>query len=269
MKTFQHELEEALRVSLAARLSDSDMHPCREKLIACYAAMLQGAREAKGTERTKELEAAMQASKTVIPLLGPLGGELEKEHAIAKEYFSEIKAAEEREIERKAKDIPEIEVPDEFKCAISHSIMRDPVVAADGHSYDRESIEEYFQRNAIAKSPMTQEPLKNKKLVPNSALKKLIRGYEADIHKNLVDLNEQKELARKISSNRHREEEDMLRNRNQALEEQLMTLHSCSGNKSALRKRASWSSGLSLALRLAAAAAVPILGLRLLSAWKR
>jgi hypothetical protein len=39
-----------------------------------------------------------------------------------------------------------LEIPEDFKCPISvtDELMKDPVVAADGHTYERAAIEEWF-----------------------------------------------------------------------------------------------------------------------------
>merc|ERR1712039_216036 len=62
---------------------------------------------------------------------------------------------------------------------ISHEIMTDPVVAADGHSYERSSIAHWFQRSN--RSPITNLPLAHVNLVPNHALRKHIEacGFQA------------------------------------------------------------------------------------------
>lgn len=36
---------------------------------------------------------------------------------------------------------------DEFSCPITRELMRDPVIAADGHTYDREAIEMWFRNH--------------------------------------------------------------------------------------------------------------------------
>jgi hypothetical protein len=41
-----------------------------------------------------------------------------------------------------------------FVCPISHALMRDPVTAADGHSYERREIELWFAGGHV-KSPLT------------------------------------------------------------------------------------------------------------------
>ena len=45
------------------------------------------------------------------------------------------------------------EVPDALCCPISMEIMRDPVIAADGHTYERAEIEAWFANNRT--SPKT------------------------------------------------------------------------------------------------------------------
>ena len=51
--------------------------------------------------------------------------------------------------------------------------MRDPVVAADGHSYERAEIEARFARGLRA-SPCTRAPLAHCELIPNHALRDAI-----------------------------------------------------------------------------------------------
>lgn len=44
---------------------------------------------------------------------------------------------------------------DEFKCPIGHNIIKDPVVAGDGHIYDRTNIYNWFIQSNSTRSPMT------------------------------------------------------------------------------------------------------------------
>lgn len=65
---------------------------------------------------------------------------------------------------------------EDFLCPISLEIMSDPVTVQSGHTYDRSSIVKWFKSgNPIC--PKTGEKLKNKNLVPNLALKRLISQY--------------------------------------------------------------------------------------------
>jgi hypothetical protein len=57
-------------------------------------------------------------------------------------------------------------------CPISHALMRDPVVAADGHTYKRIEIQEWIRlKEDSVKSPMTNASLEHTMLPPNHALK--------------------------------------------------------------------------------------------------
>ena len=53
--------------------------------------------------------------------------------------------------------------------------MVDPVIAADGFSYERSAIERWFR--AKRTSPQTNAPLASTALVPNIALRGLIEGF--------------------------------------------------------------------------------------------
>lgn len=56
-------------------------------------------------------------------------------------------------------------------CPITNEIMQDPVVAADGHTYEREAIETWFRRRNT--SPMTNQVIAPT-LLPNFAVRSLI-----------------------------------------------------------------------------------------------
>ena len=72
-----------------------------------------------------------------------------------------------------------------FVCPISCKLMKDPVIAADGHSYEKESIE-LFLKNALI-SPITKSPFAHTHLTPNHALKKSIdEALEHSLHKQSI-----------------------------------------------------------------------------------
>ena len=67
----------------------------------------------------------------------------------------------------------------DYVCPISHCFMRDPVIASDGHSYDRDAITNFIdlkisRGDGPAQSPLTRVPLRNY-LYENITLKKAIR----------------------------------------------------------------------------------------------
>lgn len=68
--------------------------------------------------------------------------------------------------------------PDEFRCSITHEVMHDPVITADGYTYERWAIEEWLRStDSRNTSPRTNIRLLNTTLVPNFALKALIVDY--------------------------------------------------------------------------------------------
>ena len=60
-----------------------------------------------------------------------------------------------------------------FVCPLSKKKLTDPVVAADGYTYEKSAIEDYFNSGKTA-SPITGEELTDKSLIPNKTLKSLI-----------------------------------------------------------------------------------------------
>ena len=62
-------------------------------------------------------------------------------------------------------------------CPISLALMREPVVAADGHTYERVEIERWIQlKRDNAKSPMTNEILADTRLTKPRAESQHRRG---------------------------------------------------------------------------------------------
>ena len=81
--------------------------------------------------------------------------------------------------------------PDAFKCPITQERFFDPVVAADGHTYERIAIERWLSGRHYCSlkgarlwlSPLTGLPLLTRELRPNYALRKAIDEFvpEEDI----------------------------------------------------------------------------------------
>ncbi len=69
---------------------------------------------------------------------------------------------------------------DAFICPISFDVMRDPVQASDGHSYEREELERWIETARVKgqplTSPMTREPI-SEVFIPNIALRKSIAAF--------------------------------------------------------------------------------------------
>lgn len=52
----------------------------------------------------------------------------------------------------------------------------DPVVAADGHTYERRAIADWVESHDV--SPVTNEPLAHKQLTPNALVKALAHDFQ-------------------------------------------------------------------------------------------
>ena len=85
--------------------------------------------------------------------------------------------------QRDTDDLPE--APDAFTCSITYCRMVDPVMTADGHSYERSAIEEWFKNKST--SPKTGLPLDSKALLPNLTLQIQIKEWVDDHRKGRAD----------------------------------------------------------------------------------
>jgi hypothetical protein len=75
-----------------------------------------------------------------------------------------------------------------YKCPISHEIMIEPVIAADGHNYEKENIELWFQTSGGTSSPMTNEVMRTVMVFPNTTLRTHIREWIETIkNKNIPE----------------------------------------------------------------------------------
>lgn len=84
-----------------------------------------------------------------------------------------VESGPEHKIENKKSRLKGMRMRDEFMCPITQELLREPVVAFDGHTYEKSSIEKWIKSRSI--SPMTGEEMKDKNLLPNLNLKKLIK----------------------------------------------------------------------------------------------
>ena len=109
---------------------------------------------------------------------------------------------------------PTIKIPQSYYCSITSQIMMEPVITADGHTYEREAIEEWLQTHDT--SPKTGAKLKSKELTPNWDKKGDIEEFLQE-HPELYDGNDVyipkaaiRELATAIGGNRLRTVQTLL-----------------------------------------------------------
>ena len=95
---------------------------------------------------------------------------LEEEKRAAEEQVSPSLAAE------RPPSVEEEEPPDDFVCPITTEVMSDPVMAADGHAYERTAIERWLATKST--SPLTGGELEHIILVPSHMLRRMIRDWE-------------------------------------------------------------------------------------------
>ena len=98
---------------------------------------------------------------------------LEEELLVARQR----EAALQSELQQRTQALSELAL-----CPITHEPMVDPVMTADGQTYERKAIEEWLQRSTgedgcVPTSPLTGEPLKDTTLRPNYLAREL--GYAA------------------------------------------------------------------------------------------
>lgn len=71
------------------------------------------------------------------------------------------------------------DIPSEFICPISLSVMKDPVMSMDGKNFERNAILDWLNRgNSVC--PLTRKPLKPSFLAPNVNLKMKIERWQKE-----------------------------------------------------------------------------------------
>ena len=70
-------------------------------------------------------------------------------------------------------------VPKHFSCPITHELFVDPVIFADGHTYERDAIATWLRRRET--SPMTGESFPGRRIVllPNHAMRSQVEEWKA------------------------------------------------------------------------------------------
>lgn len=94
-------------------------------------------------------------------------------------------------------DTQENSAPSDFCCPISLQVMRNPVIAADGHTYERAAIVTWFEQRNPVTSPKTRERLEDLTLRENHQLRSMILDWVDHIkheeRKSFADhINDQK-----------------------------------------------------------------------------
>jgi len=67
-------------------------------------------------------------------------------------------------------------IPDDFVCPITQELMENPVITADGNTYERSAIEQWLVKHDT--SPLSNVTLSNKTLIPNLVVARQIRDFQ-------------------------------------------------------------------------------------------
>ena len=70
-----------------------------------------------------------------------------------------------------------VTIPDHLKCPLTLDLLNDPVICEDGNTYERTAIEEWFRLHDT--SPLTNEHLRSKGLIPNRRIKDGVDAFKA------------------------------------------------------------------------------------------
>ena len=76
-----------------------------------------------------------------------------------------------------APDTVERAYPLDFECPITLDIMHNPVVASDGHSYEKTALVSWFAAGNT-RSPKTNDEMDTSLMLPNHSLRNLIQAWQ-------------------------------------------------------------------------------------------
>ena len=169
-----------LRESVAQDVEKSELTQAEKQLRQWIAAHgdVQDKLRTEGTRRKLLQERLALEEQKGLRLLGEDTDDCSEAELLA--LRGQLGAAQERVaqmLERRAAEARVAKKFPHYQCPLSLSIMRDPVVTADGQSYERKQIEQWFRTCRDAKEPVTsplRAPLASDALVPNNSLRRAI-----------------------------------------------------------------------------------------------
>lgn len=111
----------------------------------------------------------------------------DKLHVQCEQWRRQLERLRMRETQRRrlaSVGVNDMSQPDAFCCPLTMEVMDDPVVASDGHTYERKALQRVFETSKI--SPLTRETLNTHIAIPNINLRKRIRDYAGDVYDAIV-----------------------------------------------------------------------------------
>uniref|UniRef100_A0A6B2KZ06 RING-type E3 ubiquitin transferase n=1 Tax=Arcella intermedia TaxID=1963864 RepID=A0A6B2KZ06_9EUKA len=118
----------------------------------------------------------LYAHKVVLSSASPFFLALFKDYENNKDlYQPQDTEPETKEVVEESTEKVSEDIPDEFICPITQEVMKDPVIAEDGHTYERANLMRWLQNNDT--SPMTRGKINKDIIIPNRALKGQIEAF--------------------------------------------------------------------------------------------
>ena len=151
-----------------------ELPPAVERHRARLQAAAREALVVAATSKTATVESvreAIERAETLhVPETPGTGPQPVGEYSPARARLAQLlKAQQER---RRSLGLDDLAPPSDYLCPVTRDVMRHPVVASDGHSYERDALEEVLRSDG--RSPLTRELLQPF-FFPNHNLKKRIR----------------------------------------------------------------------------------------------
>lgn len=103
-----------------------------------------------------------------------------------------------------------VTVPSYFCCPLSSELMFDPVIVASGQTYDRASIQKWFE-NGLTICPMTRQTLTHTDVIPNYTVKAMIANWCDENNIRILSSSEKNYAAAASSPSYHVSSQDLFR----------------------------------------------------------
>ena len=152
---------------------DKDPHPIifLQDLLGCSIDEARTAFQKSSYDLNRAAESMLESRTTKAGSLAtPRGTVTPKESSISSEILTSPFLSDKKNTKSDFSLVPE-----EFECSITMQLMEDPVVAADGHSYERAALEAWLVK--CDRSPKTNKILTHKVLTPNHSLRSMINEF--------------------------------------------------------------------------------------------
>ncbi|KAK9830395.1 hypothetical protein WJX72_011520 [[Myrmecia] bisecta] len=161
----------ALRSALTEQLSQATRFRSAQQADAAFAALMAEEQQAVDQKAKQEAKAAAKKAKKQRAKQAKQAAQADAAASAAAVPDDDAKPSSLAAGAWQAAGISE----DIICCPISQEPMRDPVICADGHTYERLSIEQWLAKHDT--SPMTNEVLPTKQLIPNMAVRQLVQAF--------------------------------------------------------------------------------------------